>query len=286
MYRIRKVILSVLLFFCIGLCACATPTETIDSVGEVPDFAGEPYIELNDNVPDFVPEDYDTTAFESYSELDALGRCGTAFANIGTELMPTTERGEIGMIKPSGWQTVKYDFVDGKYLYNRCHLIAYQLAGENANEKNLITGTRYMNVQGMLPFETEVADYVKTTKNHVLYRVTPIYEGDNLVASGVQMEAWSQEDDGAGICFNVYVYNVEPGVCIDYANGDNWLDEPQDSEVMSGDITYVINTNTGKFHHPDCASVDTIKESNKQLYDGNRENLIGQGYQPCGRCHP
>lgn len=191
---------------------------TLDSI---PAYSGSPYVELNGNVPYFEESDYTKEAFEYYSELDSLGRCQVAYANICTEHMPTEERGQIGMIKPSGWHTVKYDCVEGKYLYNRCHLIGYQLAGENANELNLITGTRYLNVQGMLPFENMVDDYVEETKNHVLYRVTPVFEGDNLLASGVQMEAWSVEDQGKGICFNVYVYNVQPGVEIDYATGES-----------------------------------------------------------------
>lgn len=217
-------------------------------------------------------------------------------ANIGIELMPTEERGEIGQIKPSGWQLVKYDFVDGKYLYNRCHLIGYQLSGENANEKNLITGTRYMNVQGMLPFENMVAEYVKNTGNHVLYRVTPIFEGNNLVASGVQMEAKSVEDDGAGVCFHVYVYNCQPGVTIDYANGmsalaeneaDADIEDNEETSALQGEgTTYILNTNTHKFHYPSCSSVGDMKEKNKQEYQGNREDIIKQGYDPCKRCNP
>lgn len=195
------------------------------SLDEIPAYSGEPFVIIMDNQPDFDLDDLTTDEFESYSDLDYLGRCGTAYANISLYTMPTEERGEIGMIKPSGWQTARYDFVDGKYLYNRCHLIGFQLAGENANEKNLITGTRYMNVEGMLPFENMVADYVEDTGNHVLYRVTPIYKGTNLVASGVLMEALSVEDEGEGICFNVYVYNIQPGVVIDYATGDNWAEE-------------------------------------------------------------
>ena len=166
-----------------------------------------------------------TTSFESYSELDSLGRCGVAYACASTDTMPTEERGTIGQIKPTGWHTVKYDCVDGKYLYNRCHLIGYQLTGENANTKNLITGTRYLNVEGMLPFENMVAEYVEETGNHVMYRVTPHFEGTNLLASGVQMEAYSVEDDGEGVCFNVYVYNAQPGITIDYKNGDSRLTE-------------------------------------------------------------
>ena len=185
----------------------------------------EAYEILNNNQPEFSNEEKQSTeAFETYSELDSLGRCGVAYANICQELMPTEKRGEIGMIKPTGWHTIKYDFVDGKYLYNRCHLIAFCLAGENANEKNLITGTRYMNTQGMLPFEEKVARYVDDTNNHVLYRVTPVFEGDNLLASGVQIEAYSVEDAGAGICFNVYCYNIQPGVKLNYVNGDSELE--------------------------------------------------------------
>lgn len=192
---------------------------TLDSI---PEYSGQPYVTLNGNKPDFHPGDMTDEPFEYYSDLDLWGRCGVAYANICEEIMPTEPRGEIGQVKPTGWHTVKYDCVDGKYLYNRCHLIGYQLAGENANEKNLITGTRYMNVEGMLPFENMVDDYVDETGNHVLYRVTPVFNGMELVARGVQMEALSVEDDGEGICFNVYVYNVQPGVTIDYATGESW----------------------------------------------------------------
>ena len=193
------------------------------NVAEVPDFSNVPYVVINNNEPEFEDRDLKTDAYEYYSDMDNLGRCGYAMACIGVELMPTEERGSIGQVKPSGWQTVKYDFVDGKYLYNRCHLIGFQLTGENANKANLITGTRYLNVEGMLPFENMVADYIKETKNHVLYRVTPIFDGDNLVARGVQMEGWSLEDNGEGICFNVYVYNNQPGVVIDYKDGKSQL---------------------------------------------------------------
>lgn len=188
---------------------------------DIPEYTGEPYVVLQDNWPDFNAEDLTTEAFETYSDLDGLGRCGVAYANICLDIMPTEPRGEIGQVKPTGWHTVKYDFVDGKYLYNRCHLIGYQLAGENANRQNLITGTRYLNVTGMLPFENMVDDYVEETGNHVLYRVTPVFNGENLVASGVQMEAFSVEDEGEGVCFNVFVYNVQPGVVIDYATGES-----------------------------------------------------------------
>ena len=254
------------------------------SLEDVPEFSGEPYVVLNDNQPDFPEEDKTTNSFETYSPLDDLGRCGTAYANVGVDLMPTEDRGDIGQVKPTGWHTVKYDIVDGKYLYNRCHLIGYQLTGENANEENLITGTRYMNVDGMLPFENLMADYVQETENHVLYRVTPIFEGDNLVASGVQMEAWSVEDNGEGVCFNVYVYNSQPGVTIDYATGESWLTEEGTSSGEEAD--YVLNTSSKKFHLPDCSGVSSMSESNRQDYTGAREDLIAQGYSPCGICNP
>lgn len=200
-----------------------SPSSKVTSfdVSTVPEYNGsDAYYVVNGNNPYFSDTEYTTDVFEDYSELDSLGRCGVAYANICQELMPTEKRENIGMVKPTGWHTVKYDCVDGKYLYNRCHLIGFQLAGENANEKNLITGTRYLNVDGMLPFENMVADYVKETGHHVLYRVTPIFEGNNLLASGVLMEAASVEDDE--IRFNVYVYNVQPGVSLDYATGDSW----------------------------------------------------------------
>lgn len=198
------------------------------SLSEIPAYSGEAYVVINENVPFFTDKEITDQSYESYSALDMYGRCGVTIACIGQDIMPTEERGAIGMIKPSGWHTVKYDIVDGKYLYNRCHLIGYQLSGENANEKNLITGTRYLNVVGMLPFENEVADYVEETGNHVMYRVTPIFEGNNLVASGVEMEALSVEDNGQGVCFHVYVYNVQPGITIDYATGESWLTEETD----------------------------------------------------------
>jgi DNA-entry nuclease len=209
--------------------------------------------------------------------------------------MPTQERGAIGNVRPSGWHTVKYnDLIDGNYLYNRCHLIGYQLAGENDNEKNLITGTRYLNVEGMLPYENQVAEYVQATDHHVLYRVTPIFEGENLVASGVLMEAWSVEDQGAGVCFCVYVYNCQPGIVIDYATGDSWRDEdyaPEDSQCDEDDAesateTYVLNTRTHKFHKPGCSAVTTMEEGNKQTVEKTRDEVVADGYAPCKRCNP
>lgn len=206
------------------------------SIDAIPAYDGKAYVAVNNNEPFFTDSDMTTTAFENYSDLDSLGRCGVAYANICRDIMPTEERGKIGMIKPSGWHTVKYDVIKDRYLYNRCHLIGYQLAGENANPKNLITGTRYLNVEGMLPFENLVADYVNNTGNHVLYRVTPMFSGSNLVANGVLIEAKSVEDNGGGILFNVYCYNVQPGVGINYENGDSWLDGtvPQEQSAQTG----------------------------------------------------
>ena len=256
----------------------------------------EAYSILNNNVPEFTKSEITTVAFEEYSELDELKRCGVAFACIGEEIMPTEERGAIGQIKPSGWQMAKYDIVDGKYLYNRCHLIGYQLSGENANEKNLITGTRYMNVDGMLPFENMVADYVKETKNHVMYRVTPVFEGDNLLAKGVQMEAFSVEDNGEGVSFNVFVNNIQPGVEINYLDGTSKLKsdnesvkEPEQEKNIkneNNDTIYILNTNTKKFHEEDCSSVKDIKPQNKETFNGTREWLIKNGYSSCGVCNP
>ena len=259
------------------------------SLADIPEFSGSPYVAIDNNQPSFTEEDYTTKAFEEYAELDYLGRCGVTYACVGVEIMPTEKRGDIGMVKPTGWVTAKYDFVDGKYLYNRCHLIGFQLTGENANTSNLITGTRYMNVQGMLPFENMVADYVKETENHVLYRVTPIFEGDNLVASGVQMEAWSVEDDGEGICFNVYCYNVQPGVKIDYATGESWLDEETTTKESDAEFDknaqYVLNTSSKKIHSPECSGAKNMSEKNKETVKGNKlQSYIDNGYVLCETC--
>lgn len=290
--------------------------ESSIDLSEIPAYNGDAaYIVVDGNVPEFNDADMITDSFEMYSELDSLGRCGVAYANIGIDIMPTEERGNIGEIKPTGWHTVKYDNVDGNYLYNRCHLIGYQLSAENANEKNLITGTRYLNVNGMLPFENMVADYVKETNNHVLYRVSPIFEGDNLVASGVQIEAKSVEDDGEGILFNVFCYNVQPNICINYETGDSSqeslesenslstsqipenesnkpvtesvTEEPlQDQQTVVNENTYILNTNTKKFHYPTCRDVGKMKDANKQEYVGNRDDVVNQGYDPCKHCNP
>ena len=219
--KLIRLIISLVAIGCAFLITRANKSNNDLNLTDIPNFEGEAYVVLNDNIPEFQNTELTTDSYEYYSELDHLGRCGYAMACIGLDLMPTEERGSIGQVKPSGWQTVKYDSVDGKYLYNRCHLIGYQLTGENANEQNLITGTRYLNVEGMLPFENMVADYIKETGNHVIYRVQPIFLGDDLVASGVQIEAYSVEDSGAGICFNVYAYNAQPGITIDYATGES-----------------------------------------------------------------
>ncbi len=291
-------LLVLLLCFVVVLSGCQITLNVTDetssvvsSLEEVPAYSGSPYVEINGNQPDFSQDQETTESFESYSELDSLGRCGTAFACIGEDLMPTEDRGSISEVHPTGWVQAEYDCVDGGSLYNRCHLIGFQLTGENANEKNLITGTRYLNVEGMLPFENLVADYIKETGNHVLYRVTPVFQGDNLVASGVTMEALSVEDAGEGVCFSVYVYNVQPGVEIDYATGESWEsgDSPessQESAVESGEEHYILNTNSHKFHLPSCSSVDDMSEKNREDYYGSREDLIAQGYDPCGSCHP
>jgi DNA-entry nuclease len=258
------------------------------TLSDIPVFSGSPYVAINDNQPNFTKDDYTTKAFEEYAKLDKLGRCGVTYACVGVEIMPTEKRGDIGMVKPTGWVTAKYDFVDGKYLYNRCHLIGFQLTGENANKSNLITGTRYMNTQGMLPFENMIADYVKETENHVLYRVTPIFDGDNLVASGVQMEAWSVEDDGEGICFNVYCYNVQPGVKIDYATGKSILDESytEKQEDDTDSSQYVLNTSSKKIHKPTCSGATGMSEKNKQVIKGKDvKYYIQQGYEYCGTCN-
>ena len=196
------------------------------NLDDIPEFDGKtPYVIINNNEPNFPEEDFNSNSFEKYSELDSLGRCGVAYANVSKVTMPTEDRGEISKVKPTGWHTVKYDCVEGKYLYNRCHLIGYQLTAENANKQNLITGTRYLNVDGMLPFENQVAEYVKQENGHVLYRVTPIFKENNLVANGVQMEAESVEDKGEKVKFNVYAINVQPNIKIDYLTGNSELIE-------------------------------------------------------------
>lgn len=295
----------------------SSPGFTLDNV---PKYMGKAFVEANGNIPYFSDDDLSCDSFETYSALDSLGRCGPAYALIGPETMPSAKRSNIGMVKPSGWQISKYDWIDGQYLFNRCHLIAYSLAGENDNPLNLITGTRSMNVLGMLPHEEQIASYVHETGNHVLYRVSPLYDGDNLVASGVLMEAESVEDRGEGISFCVWCYNVEPGVVVDYATGDNRTGNPEKesyhepisaiapdaSDVTNGAVgieggteedfnaagldsevkTYVLNTHTYRFHYPGCPSAADIKEKNKQVFGGTRKEVLEKGYEPCGACMP
>ena len=267
------------------------PSATID---EIPAYSGSPYVNINEGIPRFTDEEITTASYEFYSDLDGLGRCGMVMACCGRDMMPTGERGSISSVYPSGWKQAKYDFVDGSYLYNRCHLIGWQLTGEDANERNLITGTRYINIEGMLPFENMIADYIKETGNHVMYRVTPIYDGYNLVASGVQLEAYSVEDEGEGICFNVYCYNVQPGVEIDYATGASWLsgetppapdtETETDKPQLEAEGTYVLNKNSKKIHMPTCSYAKDIKPDNRADYTGDTAVLLEQGYTTCGTC--
>ena len=267
---------------------------------EVPAYEGFATAEVDGGEPSFTQEEVgyalSNEGFESYSRLDSLGRCGAATACVGPETMPAAgeERSSISEVRPSGWHSSRYDFVDGESLYNRCHLVGWQLSAENANERNLVTGTRSMNAQGMLPYENEVAEYVDRTGNHVLYRATPIFSGDELVCRGVQMEALSLEDGGEGVSFNVFCYNVEPGVDIDYATGDN-AEDPSGGvgdEVRSADRgeegarDYVLNTNTMRFHDPGCPSVTEGSRRNMREWRGSRDELVARGYEPCGRCDP
>ena len=334
--------------------------EQVYDIEDLPAYAGEATVEVNGGRPAFASKELKPEFFQKLSDLDTKGRCGPVTACLDREHMPEGERGSIGMIRPSGWRISKYDFIDGKYLFNRCHLIGWQLTGLNAEERNLITGTRYMNVEGMLPYENRVAGYLRRTGNHVLYRVTPIFHGKELICRGVQMEAESVEDQGKALSFNVYCYNVQPGVEIDYRDGENHLveeagvrtlasdsedavesadreaakagpdadgetvesaagedaeaesaadrdgadggaavesagDESADRDansadreapVESADCDYVLNTNTHRFHYPDCSSVQDMKARNKKEFTGSREELIEKGYRPCGNCKP
>ena len=283
----KKILLPVILAVNLIFSGCNLAKADSADLAAIPEYTGSAYTVLNDNIPDFPEEDFTEESFETYSDLDSLGRCGVAYANIGEDLMPTTKRGSIGQIIPSGWHTVKYDSVDGKYLYNRCHLIGYQLTAENANEKNLITGTRYLNTEGMLPFENMVADYIKETGNHVLYRVTPLFDENNLVATGVQMEAESVEDKGDGILYNVFCYNIQPGITIDYKSGDSSENEDMPVQTEAASVSeFVLNTSSKKFHKPSCSSISKIKQENKEVYKGSRDALISQGYDPCKKCNP
>lgn len=315
--NVRKVgfanrIYASLLALCIAVSSFLFWSVQTHAEDEIPAYDGNAVVELNKNVPGFTKDEITTKSFESYGKLDKLGRCTTASACIGKDLMPTKDRESIAGVKPTGWKQNKYPGLvdsDPPYLYNRCHMIGYQLTGENANEKNLITGTRYMNVEGMLPYENQVADYIIDTGNHVMYRVTPVFTGKNLLCDGVQIEAYSVEDKGKGVCFNVFCYNVQPGVTIDYKDGSNKAD-PNYKKVVSADqfvitggnsvtnvdrsapvqkdtgATYVLNKNSKKFHLPTCDSVKDMKEKNKEYSTKTREEIIADGYDPCKRCNP
>lgn len=319
----------ILLALCLVLCSCSAlddltgrvPDDDDDepkqelsaggyaSIDGIPDYSGKAYVELENNQPTFTKEEITKQSFERYAELDSLGRCGETVACIGKDLMPTEDRESISSVKPTGWENNKYDtdLVDGGYIYNRCHLIGFQLTGENANKQNLITGTRYLNIEGMLPFENMVADYVKETGNHVMYRVTPLFAGTNLLPSGVRMEGYSVEDDGEGICFHVFAYNVQPGITINYATGENWLNEdtPDQTETSdtqteddtsgatdssdssaSDESSYVLNTARKKIHLPTCPSVDDMNESNREETQKSKSALLKEGYSICGICKP
>lgn len=258
-------------------------TDSGITLAQIPEYDGAPVIVLNGNLPLFDEDDLSASAFESYSNLDGLGRCTEAMACISKELMPKSDRESISEVRPTGWQSVRYDFIDGESLYNRCHLIAFQLTGENANERNLITGTRHMNAEGMLPYEEMVGNYVRSTGNRVLYRVTPMFEGNDLVAKGVRMEAWSVEDNGAGICFHVFCYNVQPGIEIDYASGDNW-------EVFFScshpDVDLVLNTSSLKYHLPSCDGARDMNRKNRKTITCCPEEAEAKGYSPCSSCNP
>lgn len=264
------------------------PAAPAVSLDQIPAYSGSPYVVVADNVPVFTEDEAVAHAYEQYTSLDDLGRCGVASACINRSLMPTEDRGDISSVRPSGWVNHPYDFVDGQYVYNRCHLIGFQLTGENANERNLITGTRYMNVEGMLPFENMVADHVKEEDHHVLYRVTPIFAGSNLVCDGVQMESYCvecgrNEDTDDDFMFNVFCYNVQPGVEINYATGENWEAEVEYEGQVS---TYVLNTSSGKFHTADCSGAKDITEENRSEMTCTRQELIDKGYDPAGCCDP
>ena len=282
--------------------SASSNTENTEADLALLKYSGKPYAVVNGGIPSF--SQTGTASWERYGELDRLGRCTAAEACIGRDIMPTLTRGPIGQIKPTGWHTAKYDFVDGKYLYNRCHLIGFQLTGENANERNLITGTRYLNTKGMLPFENMVADYIKDTGNHVMYRCTPVFAGNELVARGVHLEAYSVEDNGDGICFNVFIFNVQPGVKIDYLTGESSLEgestttptpkpsvtpkptpKPSPSSTAQAQ-SYVLNTKTHVFHYASCRHVSSIKDANRKNFTGSRDALISDGFKPCGSCHP
>ncbi len=268
-------------------------TQVSVQIGSIPAYSGSPYVAINNNQPKFSAAELTASGYEKYAELDSLGRVGVAIASLGKDTMPAPneERESISSIKPTGWVQAEYSAISGRYLYNRSHLIGWQLSAENANKQNLLTGTNYLNIKGMLPFENMVADYINETGNHVAYRVTPHFLGNNLLCSGVQIEAYSVEDDGDGICFNVYCYNVQPNIEIDYSTGKSksLVAESSSSKVVSsvnGVITYILNTNSKKFHYSDCNSAARIAEKNRAQSTKARDALIAEGYSPCLNCDP
>ena len=303
----KKRIISLLLIatlLCVGRISFAD-TSISDAVPRsslefIPLFNGEDYVPVHDNQPDFILSQLTTVPYIMFSTLDELGRTGPGMACLGPETLPTQPRGVIGNIQPSGWHTTRYDdLIEDKYLFNRSHVIGYMLCGDNSTPENIFTGTRYLNAGSMLLFEAQVADYIETTRNHVIFRCSPIYDGENLIASGVQMEAFSVEDNGQ-LQFNVFVFNIQPGIEIDYSTGDSKIVEPateavsdkniaqreEVQETEKAEIAYVLNTNTHKFHKPNCSSVKDIKEKNRKDFFGTREEAIAAGYVPCKRCHP
>ena len=307
MRNFRRIISIILILaFVLPILSCG---KNKISLNNVPEYSGSPYVEINGGEPFFTKKERKSAeAFERYAELDPLGRCGAAFACLGPETLSDEDRESIANVTPTGWEyngisnNNTYDFVEDNYVYNRCHLIGHQLAGENDNEKNLITGTRYMNIEGMLPFENMIAEYIRQTSNHVLYRVTPIFKGLDYVARGVLMEAYSIEDSGRGIKICIYLYNVQPGVDIDYFTGVNMVEgsTPPDysnagkednsndnTDIGTGEIMqYILNVSSKKFHTPGGYCAGNISDKNRKEYEGTREALIADGYTPCGICKP
>lgn len=306
--RLSSVIISLVIVFSLALSFTSCSKDNSESFGYkeikvtlenkesvvIPGFSGDEYYILNGNKPCFTDSELVTESYEKYMPLDSLGRCTETMACIGSDIMPTEDRGDISSVTPSGWIQAKYDIISGKYLYNRSHLIGFQLTGENDTEENLITGTRFMN-EAMIPFENQVADYIKETDNHVMYRVTPVFVGNDLLAAGVIMEAYSVEDSGDGICFNLFLYNSQPGVSIDYSTGRSWIGEaPSDSEnsdaandkneESSTESSYILNTNSKKIHTADCGNAAKISEKNKQEYSGDISELVSEGYEKAGCC--
>lgn len=295
----RKTRFLTALILAVALLFSCSSTEII-SLDEIPAYSDSAYVKINGNVPFFTDDEITDIGFERYSELDYLGRCGAAVASVGKETMPTEDRESITSVKPSGWEyngksnNNKYDFVDAKYIYNRCHLIGFLLTGENDNEKNLITGTRYLNIEGMYAFENMVQDFVIETGYHVMYRVTPIYEGKNLVASGVLVEGLSVEDRGEGISFCIYAYNVQPGVEINYLTGENRAvgdsskGDEENGDLDNGEVSFVLNISSKRYHKPDCSGVASMSDKNRLEFAGTIEDLLEEypNYQPCGTCKP